>query len=145
MIRSMALLVFLVLMGTAVPGWTAPDEVQRQILQHFIESEKKLAQAGKAEGEERQRLIGEHMQAMRRAIEQIRAAKPRSGMSPVEQSEWIAEHQRLMDLLLDQLMVQYGLLMQEIRHSVHALNVVEPAAWPTRLPPRSALPTSAWR
>jgi len=116
MIRNMALLVSLAFIGTPLPGWTAPDEVQRQILQYFIDSQKKLAQAEKAEGEERYVLIGEHMQAMRRALEQMRAAKPRPGMSPEEQSEWIAEHQRLMDQLMDQLMVQYGLMMKEIRH-----------------------------
>jgi hypothetical protein len=112
----MALLVFLALMGTALRGWSAPDEVQRQILRHIIESEEKLTQAGKAKGEERQRLMGEHMQAMRRALEQMRAAQPRPGMTPEQQSEWIAEHQRLMDQMMEQMMVQYGLLMQEMRH-----------------------------
>jgi hypothetical protein len=115
MIRSMALLVFLALAGTALPGWTAPDEVQRQILQYFLHSQSQLARAEKANGEERHLLIAEHMQAMRRAVEQMRAAKPRPGMSPEEQSEWIAEHQRLMDLLMDQLMVQYDLMTQERR------------------------------
>ena len=116
MIKNLALPVFAALMGAVLPGWSAPDEVQRQILQHFLESEQKLAQAEKAQGVERQRLMGEHMQAMRRALEQMRAAKPRPGMSPEEQSEWIAEHQRLMERLLEQMMVQYGLLMQEVRH-----------------------------
>jgi hypothetical protein len=42
----------------------------------------------------------------------MRAAQPRPGMTPEQQSEWIAEHQRLME----QMMVQYGLLMQEMGH-----------------------------
>jgi hypothetical protein len=37
-------------------------------------------------------------------------------MTPEQQSEWIAEHQRLMDQVMEQMMVQYGLLMQEMRH-----------------------------
>jgi hypothetical protein len=34
--------------GHAAAGVVRPDEVQQQILQHFIESSKKLAQAEKA-------------------------------------------------------------------------------------------------
>ena len=48
-------------------------------------------------------------------LEQMRAAKPRDGMNPEQQSEWIAEHQRLMDQVMEQMMMQYHLLMQELR------------------------------
>lgn len=115
MIRNMALLAALVVMATSLAGWSAPDEVQQQILQHFAASKQKLEQAEKASGEERHRLMSEHMRAMQQALERMRAAKPRNDMTPEQQSEWIAEHQRLMDQVMEQMMMQYHLLMQELR------------------------------
>jgi len=115
MIRNTALLVALAVMGTPLPGRSAPDEAQQQILRYFIQSSQKLARAEKAEGEERYRLMDEHMRDMQQALEQMRAAKPRGGMTPEQQSEWIAEHQRLMDQAMEQMMMQYHLLMQELR------------------------------
>jgi hypothetical protein len=112
----MALLVALAVMGTPLPGWSAPDEVQQQILQYFIESKQKLAQAEKAKGEERYGLMDEHMRGMQEALQQMRAAKPRHGMTPEQQGEWIEQHQRLMDQVMEQMVIQYGLLMQELRH-----------------------------
>jgi hypothetical protein len=106
----------LVALGTSLPGWSAPDEVQQRILQHFIESEQKLAQAEKATGEARYRLMGEHLWGMVEALGQMRAATPREGMTCEQQSEWIAEHARLMEQAMKQMIMQYGLLMQELRH-----------------------------
>lgn len=112
----MVLLAALAGMGTPLPGRSAPDEVQQQILRHFIESERKLAQAEKATGEERYRLLGEHLWGMVEALGQMRAAKPSDAMTCEQQSEWIAEHRRLMDQAMKQLIMQYGFLMQEPRH-----------------------------
>lgn len=116
MSRSLALAVALAATGTPLPGWSAPDEVQQQILRHFVESEEKLEQAEKATGEERYRLMGEHLWGMVEALGQMRAAKPRDGMTCEQQSEWIAEHQRLMEQAMKQMIMQYGLLMHELRH-----------------------------
>ena len=93
----------------------APDEVQQQILQYFLQSQKTLVQAEEAEGQKRAHLIAEHMRAMEEALARIGAAKPRPDMTPQEQSEWIAEHVRLMDQLMQQLIVQYSLMLQELR------------------------------
>jgi hypothetical protein len=52
--------------------------------------------------------MGEHLWGMVEALEQMRTAKPRDGMTPEQQSEWIAEHQRLMDQVMKQMILQYG-------------------------------------
>ena len=116
MIRNIAPLIALAVMGTPLPGWPAPDAVQQQILQHFIQSKQKLAQAEQAEGADRYRLMDEHMRGMQKALEQMRAAKPRAGMTPEQQSEWNADHQRLMEEVIEQMMMQFALMMQELRH-----------------------------
>ena len=115
MISKVASAVLLALLGVALPGRAAPDEVQQQILQYFRQSQKTLVQAEEAEGAERARLIAEHMQAMEEALAKISAARPHPDMTPHEQSEWIAEHVRLMDQLMQQLIVQYSLMLQEPR------------------------------
>jgi Mg2+/Co2+ transporter CorC len=62
-----------------------------------MEQKQKLAAAEQAQGADRDKLMEEHMKMMQETMGKMQAMKPRDGMSPQEQKEWIAEHQKLMD------------------------------------------------
>jgi hypothetical protein len=44
----------------------------------------------------------EHMTMMKETMGKMQGMKPRDGLSPQEQKEWIAEHQKLMDEMMGQ-------------------------------------------
>lgn len=93
-------------------GLAAADIVQQQLVRQAQDAKKKLAAAEAAKGAERRRLMSEHMKMMSETMEKMQAMKPRPDMTMQEQKEWIAEHQKLMDMMMDQMMGEHHLIMQ---------------------------------
>ena len=90
----------------------AQDEGQRLITQRLQEQKLKLAAAEKAQGAERDRLMQDHMKMMQETMGKMQSMKPRDSMTPQEQKEWMAEHQKLMQLMMDQMMTEHHMMMQ---------------------------------
>lgn len=90
----------------------AQDEGQRLITQRLQEQKLKLAAAEKAQGAERDRLMQDHMKMMQETMGKMEGMKPRDGMTPQEQKDWMAEHQKLMQLMMDQMMTEHHMMMQ---------------------------------
>ena len=89
-----------------------PDESQRMMTQQIQKAKQKLAAAQAAQGTERQTMMSEHMAMMQKTMGQMQAMKPRDNMTPQEQKEWIAEHQKLMDMMMGQMMDEHHLMLQ---------------------------------
>lgn len=92
-------------------AFAAQDEAQRQITQRVQQAKQKLQQAEAAKGAERQKLMGEHMKMMQDTMKNMQAMKPKAGMTMQEHEDWINEHQKLMDQMMDQMMGEHHLLM----------------------------------
>ena len=109
LIAALALLAF-----AAVPlaTFAAQDEAQRQVTQRLQDQKLKLAAAEKAQGAERDRLMQEHMKMMQETMGKMQAMKPRDGMTPKEQMEWMDEHQKLMEQMMGQMMTEHHMMMQ---------------------------------
>ena len=90
----------------------AQDEGQRLITQRLQEQKLKLAAAEKAQGAERDKLIQDHMKMMQETMGKMHGMKPRDGMTPQEQREWMAEHQKLMQQMMDQMRTEHHRMMQ---------------------------------
>lgn len=90
----------------------AQDEGQRLITQRLQEQKLKLAAAEKAQGAERDRLMQDHMKMMQETMGKMEGMKPRDGMTPQEQKDWMAEHQKLMQQMMDQMMTEHHMMMQ---------------------------------
>jgi hypothetical protein len=45
----------------------------------------------------------------------MREMQPRADMTPQQQKEWIDEHQKLMQAMMDQMMGEHHLLMMECK------------------------------
>lgn len=109
LITTAALIAFATL---SLPALAGQDEGQRLITQRLQEQKLKLAAAEKAQGAERDRLMQDHMTMMQETMGKMQAMKPREGMTPQEQKEWIAEHQKLMQQMMDQMMTEHHMMMQ---------------------------------
>ncbi|GBG14766.1 ABC transporter ATP-binding protein [Novimethylophilus kurashikiensis] len=88
-----------------------PDEFQLQLNRKAAQARQKLQQAEAAKGEERQKLMAEHMKLMHETMGKMQEMKPKAGMSMQEHEEWITEHQKLMDDLMGQMMQEHHMLM----------------------------------
>ena len=95
----------------SVLAWAGPDFQQRQLYQRIHHAEAKLKAAGSAKGEERQKLMSQHMQMMQEIMDKMKAMQPKAGMSMQEHEEWINEHQKMMELMLGQMMKEHHMLM----------------------------------
>ena len=93
-------------------AFAGPDLGQQQLQHQLGVAKAKQEQAEKAKAAERQKLMQEHMQMMQQAMDQMQAMKPRAGMTMEEHEEWIAEHQKLMDEVLQQMMTDHHMMMQ---------------------------------
>jgi ABC-type transporter MlaC component len=89
-----------------------PDESQRMMAQQIMQAKQKLAAAEAAQGAARQKMMQEHMTMMQKTMGQMQAMKPGANMTPTEQKEWIAEHQKLMELMMGQMMDEHHLMLQ---------------------------------
>lgn len=91
--------------------YAGPDENQRQLIQQVQEQKIKLKTVEAAKGAERQKLMDQHMKVTMEIMGKMRAMKPKAGMTVKEQEEWIAEHQKLMEQVMGQMMDEHHLLM----------------------------------
>ena len=90
----------------------APDEAQKQLIQRSQEAKKKLAAAQAAQGDERQKMLQEHMKMMQDMMAQMQKTKPAGGMKPEQMREWIDEHMKLMQEMMGQMMDEHHMMMQ---------------------------------
>jgi hypothetical protein len=97
------------------PASAAPDAAQRQMTQRLQEQKLKLKAIDTAKGAERERLMIEHMRMMRETLEKMHFMQPQAGIPMKAREEWIAEHQRLLDQILEQMMDEQHLLMPEFK------------------------------
>ena len=86
--------------------------LQQQLQRQLDAAEATQDAAEQAEGRERQRLIGEHLQMMQQALQQMQATKPQAGTSLEEHQEWVTEQQKLLDEALQQMIEDQELLME---------------------------------
>jgi len=104
--------VMLALLGTSFSAWAAQDEAQRQMIQRVMAAKLKLQQAEAAQGERRKALMAEHMAMMKETMDKMAVMKPKEGMTMKQHEEWIEEHQKLMQQMMDQMMGEHHLMMQ---------------------------------
>ena len=100
-----------IFLGASVAAVAGLDVQQQQAMQRLHEAKQKMAAAEKAKGEERSRLMSEHMKMMSETMGKMREMKPRADMTPQQQKEWIDEHQKLMQAMMDQMMEEHHMLM----------------------------------
>lgn len=103
---------FIAFAAIPLSSLAAQDEGQRLITQRLQEQKLKLAAAEKAQGAERDRLMQDHMKMMQETMGKMEGMKPRDGMTPQEQKDWMAEHQKLMQQMMDQMMTEHHMMMQ---------------------------------
>lgn len=99
------------LLGASLGAMAGPDATQQQLMQRMHESKQKLAAAEKAKGEERRKLMAEHMKMMDETMGKMAEMKPTADMTPQQQKEWMDEHQKLMQSMMDQMMGEHHMMM----------------------------------
>jgi hypothetical protein len=99
-------------LATPIAGLGAPDETQKLLIQRAQEAKQKLSAAQAAAGAQRQKMMQEHMKLMNDVMVQMRAGKPREGMTPQQMREWMDEQMKLMDQLMGQMMDEHHMMMQ---------------------------------
>lgn len=110
-------LLCVIAMSVLLPAaaWAGPDSAQRALQERMQESQKKLEQAEQAKGAERERMMQEHMKSMDENMKLMRGmTPPKSGMSVKERDEWMVEHQKLMQMMMDQMKREHDLTMKTI-------------------------------
>jgi preprotein translocase subunit SecF len=80
------------------------DFEQQRLMVQVLQAKQKLQQAQAAKGVEQQKLMGEHMQMLHDDMKACREMKPKAGMTEKERDEWFAEHQKIMDDMMTQMM-----------------------------------------
>lgn len=96
----------------SVSAIAAQDQFQREMIQQVQQAKQKLQQAEAAKGSERQKLMDEHMKMMKETMGKMQAMKPKAGMSMQEHEDWINQHQKLMEDMMDQMMGEHHLMME---------------------------------
>lgn len=90
------------------------DFLQEQLIQNIQVTKQKLKQAEAAKGVEQQKLMGEHMQMLHDNMKTCREMKPKAGMTEKERDEWFAEHQKIMDDMMTQMMDAHKVEMTSV-------------------------------
>ena len=88
------------------------DEAQRQLIQRVTQAKQVQQQAQAAKGAERQKLLDNHMKLMHENMDTCRSMKPKAGMTEKERDEWFAEHQNIMNQMMDQMMTDYHMVTE---------------------------------
>lgn len=83
------------------------DPFQEKLIQNVQVTKQKLEAAKTSKGEEQQKLLAEHAQMLHDNMAACREMKPKAGMSEKERDEWYAEHQKIMDALMGQMMEEH--------------------------------------
>jgi predicted GH43/DUF377 family glycosyl hydrolase len=103
---------FIVSLGFATTyAMAGQDYFQQQMTQRLMQSKQKLQQAEAAKGVEQEKLLNEHMQMLHENMAACREMKPKVGMTEKERDEWFAEHQKIMDDLMVQMMEEHKVKM----------------------------------
>lgn len=89
-----------------------PEETFKRIRQQQAEARKKLEAAEKAEGVAQAVMLNEHSKMVHTILNDMRKMKPAESMSMEEHTQWIKEHQNLMDELLTQMMKDHEMMMK---------------------------------
>ncbi|MDP3008172.1 hypothetical protein [Methylotenera mobilis] len=87
------------------------DFFQEQLIQNMQVTKQKLEKAKTSQGAEQQKLLGEHMRMLHDNMNACREMKPKAGMTEKERDEWYAEHQKIMDDLMSQMMEEHKVKM----------------------------------
>lgn len=105
------------LIAFSATALAAPDQAQRQMTQRIQEQKMKLGAIENAKGAERGQLMKEHIKMMQETLEKMHTMQPHAGVSVKEWEDWIAEHQRLLDQILEQVTDEQHLLMKEFKYT----------------------------
>jgi hypothetical protein len=101
---------------TSLPVSAGPDYFQLEMSRKLNAAKQKLKQAEAASATQQQNLMKEHMAIMQEIVTKMANTKPRADMTMQEHEEWIAEHQKLMDQVLNQMMEEHHLMMKSCKH-----------------------------
>ncbi|HPH05180.1 MAG TPA: hypothetical protein PL131_04835 [Methylotenera sp.] len=112
LINALIATAFLASLSLASTGAMAGrDFFQEQLIQNLQVTKQKLKQAEAAKGAEQQQLLTEHMQMLHKNMAACREMKPKAGMTEKERDEWFAEHQKIMDDMMSQMMEEHKVKM----------------------------------
>jgi len=100
----------------SLPVLAGPDYFQLEMSRKLLDAKQKLKQAEAANAAQQQNLMKEHMEMMQDIVTKMAKTRPRADMTMQEHEEWIAEHQKLMDQVLDQMMDEHHLMMKSCKH-----------------------------
>ena len=96
---------------TSVIAGGGPDFQQQRLIIQVLQAKQKLQQAEAAKGTEQQKLMGEHMKMLHENMAVCREMKPKAGMTESERDAWFAEHQKIMDDMMSQMMEEHKIEM----------------------------------
>ncbi len=102
---------FVTSLGLSSTVMAGPDYQQQQIIRQMAQTKQKLQQAEAAKAEERQKFLDEHQQMLHDNMSKCREMKPKANMAEKERDEWYAEHQKIMDEIMNQMMEEHHLQM----------------------------------
>jgi uncharacterized protein YicC (UPF0701 family) len=108
------MIISLVLCGIGIvssPAIARQDELHQQLMQQITKAQQKLKEAEAAKGAARQGLMIEHMNMMHENMGKMRSMKPKAGMTAQEREDWMSEHQKLMDDMMNQMMEEHHMMM----------------------------------
>ena len=112
-INTLITTVFIASLGFAATSAIArgPDFEQQRLMVQVLQARQKLQQAEAAKGTEQQKLMGEHIQMLHDDMVACREMKPKAGMTESERDAWFAEHQKIMDDMMGQMMEEHKVKM----------------------------------
>ncbi len=87
------------------------DFFQEQLIHNMQVTKQKLEKAKASQDAEQQKLLNEHAQMLHENMATCRNMKPKAGMTEKERDEWFAEHQKIMDDMMAQMMEEHKLEM----------------------------------
>jgi len=116
MINTLITTAFIASLGFAATSAIArgPDFEQQRLIMQVQQAKQKLQQAQAAKGAEQQKLMGEHMQMLHDDMAACREMKPKAGMTESERDVWYAEHQKIMDDMMSQMMEEHKVKMASV-------------------------------
>ena len=91
-----------------------PDFEQQRLMVQVLQARQKLQQAEAAKGAEQEKLSGEHMQMLHDDMKACREMKPKAGMTESERDAWFAEHQKIMNNMMTQMMEEQKVKMVSV-------------------------------
>lgn len=115
-INTLITTAFIASLGFAATSAIArgPDFEQQRLIMQVQQAKQKLQQAQAAKGAEQQKLMAEHMQMLHDDMAACREMKPKAGMTESERDTWFAEHQKIMDDMMSQMMEEHKVKMASV-------------------------------